>query len=176
MDNLLFARLSSRAWNLPILAHLAESDGCRVSPTANAVGAGRNIVGQTFSHLVNIGMLQPTTGHGHPLRPEFQLTTRGRRIGEWARSFLDVVSDNEWETGRRAWTLPVLRLIATPQTFTELSTTLQPVSDRGLSLCLNRLVEAELAQKSVVASLRRSNVAVGRGLEIAQELQTTFRL
>jgi len=176
LNNILFARLSSRAWNLPVLAHLAENDGCRVSPTAHAVGAGRNIVGQTFSYLAELGMLQRSTGHGHPLRPEFQLTLRGQPVAVWARCFLNGMSEKEWETARRAWTLPVLRLIRNPHTFTELSTTLQPVTDRGLSLCLGRLVEAKLAEKHTFANSRKSNIAVGRGLKIAQDLEATFQL
>ncbi|TPV96986.1 MAG: transcriptional regulator [Myxococcales bacterium FL481] len=176
MNNLDLAKLSSRAWSLPVLAHLSESDGCRVSPTAHAVGAGRNIVGQTFRHLADVGMLQRAAGHGHPLRPEFQLTPRGKAVAAWARTFLSGMSDNEWKTARRAWTLPVLRLLRDPCTFTELSTSLQPVTDRGLSLCLSRMIGARFIEPRTMAELANGYVAIGRGRELTHTLDATFHL
>ena len=177
MDNVHFSRLSSRAWSLPVLAHLGTAGfrGCRVSPTAHAVGAGRNIVGQTFGHLVDVGMLVRAQGHGHPLRPEYQLTAQGKATAQWARAFLDRVSDEEWNTARRAWTLPVLRLVDTPRSFSHLRSDLRPVTDRGLSLCLGRLVDAELIARRTLDT-SRGYLAVGRGAELADQLRETFSL
>ncbi len=121
-------------------------------------------------------MLKRTTGHGHPLRPEFQLTRRGRAVATWARSFLDGVSEDEWRTARRAWTLPVLRLVRDPCTFTRLGTLLQPVTNRGLSLCLGKMIKAEFIEQRPVAKSGSSYVAVGRGTEITLALDATLRL
>lgn len=148
-----------------------------MSPTAHAIGAGRNIVGQTFKHLLAVGMLERSPGHGHPLRPEFRLSAQGKATAHWARSFLAQLSDDEWDTARRAWTLPVLRLVDEPLTFSHLRSELPPITDRGLSLCLSRMVKAEFIERSPsTSSYKGSYVAVGRGIKFTCALRPTFRL
>lgn len=160
-----------------MLAHLAESGHGRVSPTAHALGAGRRIIGETFLHLAQLGLLERAPGHGHPLRPEFVLSSRGSSVAAWAQEFLVRMSTSDWAAMRRAWALPVLRLVSEPQTFGSLRGQLDPVTDRALSLCLTRLTQPGWVERRVEPAVRPPQVsylAQGRGLLISSSLQETF--
>ncbi|MEM9194202.1 MAG: transcriptional regulator [Myxococcota bacterium] len=160
-----------------MLAHLADRGGGRVSPTARALGGGRRIVGDTFTHLVSLGLLARNPGHGHPLRPEFQLTPAGRPVSRWAAEFLQSLSPAEVDAVRRAWALPVLRLVVEPRSFGQLRNELVPVTDRALSLCLARLAEGRLVRHEPRATeplARGSYLAAWRGVRLSATLQETY--
>ncbi|MEO0322851.1 MAG: hypothetical protein AAF447_07825, partial [Myxococcota bacterium] len=100
MDNATFAQLCARAWSLPVLAHLAGQPrlGARVSPTAHALGAGRQSISGTFAHLRELGLLEPMPGHGHPLRPEARLSEAGAAVAAWAQPFWAFLEPGERAT------------------------------------------------------------------------------
>ncbi len=181
MDNVAFATLCSRAWSLPVLAHLAGQPrlGARISPTAHALGAGRQSISATFAHLGELGLLERMPGHGHPLRPEARLSEAGAAVAAWAQPFWAFLEPDERATARRAWTLPVLRVARDMRSFGELRCELSPVTDRALALCLKRLVAQRLLRRDVDGAQRPPRVTYvgsGRGAALSDALQATQRL
>ena len=60
----------------------------------NRLGVGRESLRATLDALRELGLVQPTPGHGHPMRPEYLLTAAGRdflpvlfMIGDWGRKY-----------------------------------------------------------------------------------------
>ena len=179
MNNSNLAALCTRTWSLPVLSLLAGTAGARVSPTAHALGAGRKVTSDTFVHLCAIGLVERMPGHGHPLRPEYRLSRAGEPVAEWARVFWTGLSEVERDVVRRAWALPVLRLLSNAHGFGELRAELQPITDRALALCLQRLTKNELVRRDVDASRRPPRVtyvADGRGATLAATLRSTYDL
>ncbi|NRB01490.1 MAG: winged helix-turn-helix transcriptional regulator, partial [Rhodobacteraceae bacterium] len=115
MDIILLVKLSARAWSLPILAAFHRGVAGRQAPLLTATGAGRTAFAASLEHLIELGLVERNPGHGHPLRPEFRLTEKGRAAAEAAGEIYGVVSDDAGAAVlRRSWTLPILALTGAP--------------------------------------------------------------
>lgn len=90
---------------------------------------------------MKLGYLRKNTGHGHPLRPAYVLTARGRAVAEWAAEVDRLLDSTEWKIARRTWTLPILREMNPASRYGELRSRLRPVTDRALSETLKKLGE-----------------------------------
>jgi len=133
-------KITARAWALPILARLGSGTPGRQAPLIAATGAGRTAFGQSLDHLIELGLVERNPGHGHPLRPEYRLTARGRALAPIAaRIAAAAPAPEDQALLRQAWSLPVLAACATPQPFGAIAARLAPVTDRALSLALKRL-------------------------------------
>lgn len=149
MDNTEFIQLCSRAWAIPVLAAMTRGGLGRVSPIASTIGAGRSAATASVLHLIEMGLIERNTGHGHPLRPEIVLTSRGKQVGKWAAELMDGVEVQEpskllW----KSWSLPILRSAAKDGQYAALRRSLSPVTDRALSLSLKALTaEGWLARR-----------------------------
>lgn len=145
-DAQILIRLFHRKWAMPILAELARTHGSRVVVLKNKLGIGPAPLRQTLDHLIELGLVTPNAGYGHPLRPEYILTATGQHVAE-ACARIDG-SSRRLRLGDvvgRKWTLPVLWSISDePLRFSEIARRTQPITDRALSQSLVQLEEAEL--------------------------------
>lgn len=139
MDIATFVNITSRAWVIPILSCLHAGTAGRQAPLLAATGASRTAFAQSMEHLIAIGLLERNPGHGHPLRPEFRLTTRGVTAAAIAHKIRDVSADEDQSLLRRSWTLPVLAVLHTPSHFSEIKRNLNTISDRALSQSLRAM-------------------------------------
>lgn len=139
MDIALFVNITSRAWALPILSNLHEGVAGRQAPLLAATGASRTAFSQSLDHLITIGLLERNPGHGHPLRPEFRLTPRGKAAAAIANKIQNVSGDEDQDLLRRSWTLPVLTSLHSPSHFNEIKRNLQTITDRALSQSLKSM-------------------------------------
>ncbi|MEL6751964.1 MAG: winged helix-turn-helix transcriptional regulator [Pseudomonadota bacterium] len=154
-----FVNLCSRAWAIPALGLIAAGVPARVSPLASKAGAGRAAMASSVAHLVDMGLLRRNPGHGHPLRPEFQLTEEGRRIVEWAGGLQELLDDEAARaTARLSWSLPVMGQSRRHHRFNELAASLHPVTDRALAQSLSRLQNVGWLARSVEAEVRPPRV------------------
>ncbi|APG47622.1 winged helix-turn-helix transcriptional regulator [Phaeobacter porticola] len=135
----LFVNITSRAWALPILAHLHAGIPGRQASLLAATGAGRTAFVQSMDHLITIGLVERNPGHGHPLRPEFRLTQMGISAAKLASQINRVSKEEDQGLLRRSWTLPVLASLHTPRHFIEIKRDLAPITDRALSQSLKTL-------------------------------------
>jgi len=139
MVNEEFIRLCSKAWSLRILSSLAQGCDARISPLAHQLSTGRTAISASMQYLIELGYVRRASGHGHPLRPAFQLTTKGKAVAEWATELDEALAPNYWGIAARTWSLPVMRLSSSSPRFGKLRSDLSPVTDRALSQTLKML-------------------------------------
>lgn len=174
MDINLIVKITSRAWSMSILARMYLGVPGRQSLLLSSTGASRTSFTKSLTHLVDLGLLIRNPGHGHPLRPEYQLTLKGAEIGKIAATIVGVApSDSEFALLRRSWTIPVLAVTRIPRHFTDISSDLIAISDRALSKSLDQLQELEWLRREVDVSsrpLRPLYQAENKGLKICKAI------
>lgn len=154
MDISLLVNTTSRAWAIPILAHLHSGTPGRQAPLLAATGANRTAFAQSVDHLMSIGLLERNPGHGHPLRPEFRLTPLGKSAGRIAQRVHFLTAEEDRDLLRRAWTLPVLTTLHTARHFNEIKRGLPKITDRALSQSLKTMEARHWVQRSVDEAAR----------------------
>ena len=149
MVNEKFIQLCSRAWALRILSYLGQGRDARISPLAFHLSTGRTAIVASIGHLIELGYVRRTKGHGHPLRPAFQLTKKGEIVAKWAIELDHILLPENWSIAARTWTLPIMRLTDSAPRFGELRSELKPVTDRALSQSLKTLVSHDWVTRDV---------------------------
>ncbi|SLN57166.1 HxlR-like helix-turn-helix [Falsiruegeria litorea R37] len=153
MDINLLVNITSRAWALPILAHLHDGVPGRQAPLLSATRASRTAFAQSLAHLIEIGLLERNPGHGHPLRPEFRLTPKGQVAAQLAHRVHAVPGEHK-ALLRRSWTLPILTTLKRPSRFTTVKQQLGSITDRALSQSLQTLEDHDWISRTVDGASR----------------------
>lgn len=176
MDIKVLVKLTSRAWALDILAQFHRGTPGRQAALLHATGAGRTAFAQSLAHLIEIGLVERAPGHGHPLRPEFRLTASGALAARVAAEVQACLPNQEDRALlRRNWTLPVLALSRAPVQFSHLRARLAPVTDRALSVSLQRLEAQAWLRRDIDGAHRPPRplyVAAQTGARISGALST----
>lgn len=172
MDIDLLVKLTSRAWSLAILAQLHRGTPGRQAPLLAATGAGRTAFAQSLAHLLDLKLLERNPGHGHPLRPEFRLTPQGKAMAAMAAQ-IDQAAPRKADRPllRRVWTVPILTIVQTPQPFGQIRHALPPITDRALSLTLQKLEAQAWVRRQIDAAAhppRPQYAAINAGVPIGQ--------
>ena len=150
MDIKTIVKITSRAWSIEILALMHSGLPGRQAPLLSSTGANRTAFAKSLAHLVNLGLLERNPGHGHPLRPEYQLTQRGAETAKIASNVVAIVPrDTGFSLLRRTWTIPVLTVIHMPRRFTEIKSDLFSITDRSLSKSLDQLQELKWLRREI---------------------------
>ncbi|MFK8077182.1 MAG: winged helix-turn-helix transcriptional regulator [Granulosicoccus sp.] len=139
MVNKEFISLCSKAWSIQILSYMHQQNDPRISPITHHFSASRTSISAALQHLVGLGYVRKNTGHGHPLRPAYALTTKGKSLGAWAAELDQILNPVDWGIARRTWVLPVLREMSPVRRYGELRSKLHPVTDRALSETLKKM-------------------------------------
>ena len=95
MNMQLLVNLTSKAWSLKILARLHAGVSGRQAPLIAATGASRSSFAASLEHLFQLGLLERNPGHGHPLRPEFRLTDKGKAVAAMASRIEEIVPNED---------------------------------------------------------------------------------
>lgn len=154
MDMELFVNVTSRAWAIPILSSLHSGVAGRQAPLLSATGASRTAFAQSMDHLIELGLLERNPGYGHPLRPEFRLTSLGKSVAAIADKIRDVSTEEDWPLLRRSWTLPVLTSLYRPSHFIDIKRHLPMITDRALSQSLKSMEARNWVCRSVDGAAR----------------------
>jgi len=154
MDTADLVKLTSRAWSLTILSLMQSGTPGRQAALLAASGASRTAFGTSLAHLIDIGMVVRNPGHGHPLRPEFQLTKRGTVAGKFANQIRQVGDARDSALLRRVWTLPILSSLSRPRYFNDIRRHLMTITDRALSQSLTAMGRHQWVERSVDNSAR----------------------
>lgn len=149
MVNEEFIQLCSRAWALRILSYLGQGSDARISPLAFKLSTGRTAITSSMGYLIELGYVRRTKGHGHPLRPAFELTRKGEIVAEWAIELDNILVAENWIVAARTWSLPIMRLTNSTPRFGELRSELKPVTDRALSQTLKILTNHDWVTRAV---------------------------
>ena len=178
MDISAFVNMTSRAWTIPILAHLHAGVAGRQAPLLAATGASRTAFAQSMDHLIEIGLLERNPGHGHPLRPEFRLTAQGITAAAIASAVQRVAEAEDQALLRRSWTLPVLTALHTPRRFNDIKRDLPSITDRALSQSLKTMEVKSWVSRHVDETSRPPKpvyAAVNTGALISQATAREIR-
>src|SRR5947208_12763974 len=81
-------------WAPPALALLGERGGARFVELQRRLDVGRESLRRALDSLLDAGLARRNEGYGHPLRPEYVLTAKGRRA---ARAAAGVVAAGDPE-------------------------------------------------------------------------------
>lgn len=155
------AHLTHHRWSVPALVEIHRmGGGARVAELLHRLEGHRLAIHQAVDQLIEIGLLMPNPGHGHPLRPEYLLSERGHRVAEASTR---VVSELEKldaaEIGLRKWTLPTTLAIAQgANRFGEMRVLLVSATDRAISQCLGLMTDASLVSVKKSKDDRRAAV------------------
>jgi DNA-binding HxlR family transcriptional regulator len=144
--------LCHHRWSLPILAELHVTRGARFVALVNRLAVSGETLRRTLASLVELGLVMPNPGHGHPLRPEYVLSPAGAQAGSSASVLLKALADlDAIDVGLKKWTLPTLSSLGdgSDQRFSELQRTLERVSPRALTLTLRDLDHAGLTERRI---------------------------
>lgn len=163
--------ITTRAWALPILWSLQNGVPGRQAPLLKATGAGRTAFAQSMKHLIEVGLVERNPGHGHPLRPEFRLTSRGKEVAEFATQVQNIAAEDGLALIRKSWTLPVIAVLSWPMRFNDIQRQLAPITDRALSQALKSLEDQLWVRREVDEKARPPRsiyVATGVGRELSK--------
>ncbi|MCF6293523.1 MAG: winged helix-turn-helix transcriptional regulator [Robiginitomaculum sp.] len=143
--------LCKRRWALPVLGLLAQGHAERVYPLSQSLSCSRLAVKQAMDLLQSLNLLVINSGHGHPLRPEYLLTTSGKTLAAkilllWQNTQHD---DDLIRVVYARWSLPVLLLSQQQVRFAQIRATLKPITDRALSQSLSGLTKRKLLLRKV---------------------------
>lgn len=144
-------RLFHHRWAAPILAELHRSKGSRFVTLSNRLGLSRESLRRTLAALIDAGLVMKNPGYGHPLRPEYVLTDRGRAVAPaCARLIAALDRLGASEVGLKKWSMPaVLALAGGECRYSELRKRLPEVTPRALALALKDLGAAGLVERRV---------------------------
>lgn len=141
------AALCHHRWSLPVLAEIGRTRGSRFATLTGRLGVTGESLRRTLAYLQEEGLATRNTGYGHPLRPEYLLTPRGRKLVPRISKLLAALAGHE-DVGLKKWSLPVLAELSEPRRFSELRARLA-VGPRALALALQDLESASLVRRTV---------------------------
>jgi DNA-binding HxlR family transcriptional regulator len=169
--------LCHHRWSIPILAELHRDNGAKFVTLVERLKISRDALSRTLDALVQLGLIKRNTGYGHPLRPEYILTTSGKQIGQDALELLHHLQQLEAvNTGLKKWTLPILHAIHDRiNRFSSLREILPNLSPRALTLTLQDLEQlAWLTRQDGNYELSSIGKKLVETLEpLTQKLETT---
>lgn len=139
-------------WSLPVLAELSAMGGAKFVTLMNRLAVARESLRATLDALIELRLVEPNPGHGHPMRPEYLLTAAGARIAPACARLVDALRElGVEEVALRKWSLPVARGLAEgEERFNGLKAQLPTVTARALSMALRALEDAGLVERRVV--------------------------
>ena len=133
-------------WAPPTLAELGRREGVRFVELQNRLGVGRDSLRRALDSLLDLGFARRNPGYGHPLRPEYLVTDRGRDAAKTCARILDA---GEEDVLLRKWSVPTLAELHDDRRFSELRAALPGVTPRALALALKDLEAGGLVERDV---------------------------
>jgi DNA-binding HxlR family transcriptional regulator len=145
------AALGRNRWMMTLVADLAAHKGARFVELINRLGISRDSLTRTLEAGQTLGWIERNPGHGHPLRPEYILTAKGRRLALGAQRILAAGSEVGIEVSELTrWGMPIIDAIDCGHTrFNGLVRALAPATPRALSQGLRTLVATDLVRRKV---------------------------
>lgn len=137
-------------YSFAVMAELERDQGCKFVTLIRRLDASDKAIRQALDYLIEIGWVMRNSGHGHPSRPEYVLTSLGCEIGV-LRIWESLLEWGEEAVALERWPLPVLHaLLAGSKRFGEISKNVGQVSPRALTIALSKLQDSGLAVRTVL--------------------------
>jgi DNA-binding HxlR family transcriptional regulator len=161
--------LSHHRWAIPVLAEIERTSGSRFATLARRLDVSGESLRRTLRALRADGLVEQNLGYGHPLRPEYVLTRRGRTIAPRCAAVVEAARGREAVVLKK-WSLPVLALLDRPRRFSELRAGLPEATPRALAIALKELQAEGLVERRVTDEYPPSALyeATRAGAELAR--------
>ncbi|NJK46289.1 MAG: helix-turn-helix transcriptional regulator [Pleurocapsa sp. SU_196_0] len=155
--------LTHHRWAIPIIALLHAGRGAKFVTVANTLHLSRDALTRSLTALLEADWAMRNPGYGHPLRPEYILTTRGARIGAACAELTTWLETHELqEPMLKKWSLPVTLALFGHTRFSKLQRALVGITPRALTLTLD-----ELQTHGLVTREGRDYALSETGLEVS---------
>jgi DNA-binding HxlR family transcriptional regulator len=116
---------------------------------ANQLGLSRDALRQTLDALIEARLVMRNPGYGHPSRPEYVLTAKGRRVAPLCTKLLRELRRRELEdVVLKKWSMPILAALSTEYRYGELRRAVG-ATPRALTLALKELVARGVVERFV---------------------------
>jgi DNA-binding HxlR family transcriptional regulator len=161
-------------WALPILAELQHSNGCKFVTLVMRLKLSKDALSRTLMALLELDLVMRNPGYGHPLRPEYILTTAGQQIGVQALELIQTLERLEvMDVALKKWSLPVILVLQNHSRFSDMLEHLPGLTTRALAISLRTLQEAKLLEPSTDITGSRSGYRLSLiGEELGLKLLT----
>lgn len=118
-------------------------------PLANDLGLSKDALRQTLDGLIGVGLVMRNPGYGHPMRPEYMLTDKGRRVAPACASVLHELRQRGIENVvLKKWSIPIVAALNAERRYGELRGTVG-ATPRAFTLALKELIGAGLVERRV---------------------------
>jgi DNA-binding HxlR family transcriptional regulator len=142
-------QLCHHRWTVPLVAALGTDGGARFVVLRRELSVAPQTLRRALDGAIALGLVLPNPGYGHPLRPEYLLTERGRRLAPLCR-VVSTVAGGLGETIARKWTLPVLAAVAAgAERFSEVEVAIVTASPRAASQALHALTDCGALERTI---------------------------
>ncbi len=140
-----------KRWTAPILQLLWQHKGAKYITLVKTLGASPGAVRSTLRDLIKREWVMKNPGYGHPMRPEYILTSKGADVANRCNSLLHGLENAGLEEMHRSkWAVTVLHCLSEgPLRFSELKAAIPAVTDRSLVLCLKVLCKSGAVVRKV---------------------------
>jgi len=144
-------RLVAGRWLAPLLALVGAEEGARFAVMLARLGLSRSALAASLKHLQEAGWLRRNPGHGHPLRPEYILTSAGAPVAAFCIRVMAERAQLGLELGQMPrWSLPLIATLGRDRArFSALRASLIPVTPRALSLTLKQMLSVDLIDRAL---------------------------
>ena len=148
-------------WSIPILALLVQGTegvpgtkggGAKFVTLIQRAGVSPESLRRTLDALIEQGWVRRNPEYGHPMRPEYVLTTRGMSLARAAEGVMAMLLEMDVsKAALRKWSLPVtLALGVSRAHFGEIQRNVPGITPRALALALKELEVAGLVERKIV--------------------------
>ena len=146
-------KLFHHRWSIPVIADLhAHGGGAKFVTLQKTLGVSRDSLGRTLGALLGFGVVVRNPGYGHPMRPEYLLSRRGKRLGPVCHRLMDRLCRLDLvDVGLKKWSLPVVHVLSSVGgRFNRIRRALPGATPRALANALRDLQDAELVERYLV--------------------------
>lgn len=143
-------RCAHYKWTIPVLLRLHADNGAKFITLVNTLNVSRDALSRTLEDLIDSGLVERNKGYGHPLRPEYVLTTAGHKAAKKFSELYLVLKKYELEEvviGSK-WALPLIDCMKQERGFNELKKMLN-ATPRAIALTLKHLSSAGIVQRKL---------------------------
>ncbi|MDF1808350.1 MAG: winged helix-turn-helix transcriptional regulator [Phycisphaerales bacterium] len=145
-------QIFARRWTVPILALLANEGGCKFVTLTSRLEGSRDSLKASLELLNTLGFVSRNTGLGHPMRPEYILTSSGTIVSQPAAALVHALDRvGSIELGLKKWSMPTLHAVNMgSDRFSLITSSLGLATDRAVSLALGDMHNASMIRRDLI--------------------------